>query len=141
MSHEVSQVRERDANYCVIRFKRSCSSISCLPRTGLWPRREGEGGKTVMCNFNPKNNGRFIDPCLKREIDVMERAGFRILACCCGHGRYPQTIVIRWRFGKILEYEHGVVIPRKRRFYRRDSDGFYYIPEISQPKKVKGGGA
>jgi hypothetical protein len=91
-----------------------------------------------MCEFNPKNNSRFIDPCLRSELEVMERAGFRVLASCCGHGRYPKTIVIRWRFGKVLEMEHGRIIPRKRRFYRKDSDGFYYIPEVSQPEATEG---
>jgi hypothetical protein len=90
-----------------------------------------------MCEFDPKNDSRFIDPCLRSELDVMGRAGFRILASCCGHGRYPKTIVIRWRFGKALEFGSGTIIPRKRRFYRKDSDGVYYIPEVSQPKKVE----
>ncbi len=38
-------------------------------------------------------------------------------------------------FGKALEIEHHKIIPRKVRFYRKDSDGYYYIPEISKPVK------
>ena len=88
-----------------------------------------------MCEFNPKNNSRFIDPCLMPELDVMKRAGFRVLASCCGHGKYPKTIIIQWRFGKVLEFENGIIIPRKRRFYRKDSEGVYYIPEVSRPRE------
>ena len=28
----------------------------------------------------------------------------------------------------------GKVIPRKKRFYRRDPDGYYFIPEVCNPK-------
>jgi len=27
----------------------------------------------------------------------------------------------------------GTRIPRRRNFYRRDADGFYYIPEVVRP--------
>lgn len=54
------------------------------------------------------------------------------LASCCGHNRYPKTIVVRFRADKgfVFEYFSGVIIPRKRRFYKRDKEGYYFIPEV-----------
>jgi hypothetical protein len=50
--------------------------------------------------------------------------------CCCGHGIYPKTIVVRLKDGKIREHFTCVEIPRKRRFYLTDEKGYYYIPEV-----------
>lgn len=88
-----------------------------------------------MCEFNPKNGSRFIDPCLLQELGFMEMAGFRVVASCCGHGKYPKTIVIRRLSGEVVEFGSGVVIPRKKKFYRRDPEGVYYIPEVSDEVK------
>ena len=57
------------------------------------------------------------------------------LASCCGHGRYPMSIVVEeMDSGYIYELVSGKAIPRKSRFYKADSDGYYYIPEISYPQ-------
>lgn len=75
-----------------------------------------------------------VDGCIK---DLLLTDGFRkhatTLDCCCGHGRYPKTIIIKSIDGKIREFYTGKVIPRTRRFYKTDGDGYYYIPEISVP--------
>ena len=71
-----------------------------------------------------------IDPTIKPEVDALQARGIKTLASCCGHGKYPKTIVIE-RNGQNIEYFSGIVIPRKRRFYRKDSEGIYYIPEVS----------
>ena len=56
------------------------------------------------------------------------------LASCYGHGRYPMTIVVRDGKGRVFDLISGRDIPRKRNFYRRDGEGYYYIPEVSEGK-------
>ena len=70
-----------------------------------------------------------IDPCLKKKIRELWEKGIVTLACCCGHGKYPETIVIRNKDGFPVELNQEIVIRRAIRFYKRDSEGFYYIPE------------
>ncbi len=50
-------------------------------------------------------------------------------ACCCGHGKYHTTVIIE-KDGKLCEFFSGVTIPHKKRFYARDSEGVYYVPEV-----------
>ena len=90
-----------------------------------------------MCKFNPKNKGRRIDPCITIPIMLLNWAirknAIKIVACCCGHGKYPKTIVCRKvGSGQVFELLSGLPIKRKKRFYRKDSEGYYYIPEVSQ---------
>lgn len=82
-----------------------------------------------MCKFNPKNNSRKIDPCMENMSFVLqERFDVPIAACCCGHGKYPMTIVLQDQFGA-FELFTGVEVPRNKRFYKKDKQGYYYIPE------------
>jgi len=63
---------------------------------------------------------------------LLRDTGFETLSCCCGHGKYPMTIVMGHKKIKDLfpfDLFTGKAIPRKRRFYKRDSEGYYYIPE------------
>lgn len=97
-----------------------------------------------MCKFNPKNNGRRIDPCIKNLIDRMNlifkilnkhgEINFKIVGCCCGHFRYPMTLIVESKdkdVGLIYhDFISGVEIPRKKKFYVRDKQGIYYIPEV-----------
>lgn len=85
-----------------------------------------------MCEVNIMYGDQRIDPCMRKVIENLDRFGIRTLACCCGHGKYPMTIVIGIGFGfKIpLEIFSNKQIPRKRRFYKRDKQGIYYIPEV-----------
>jgi len=74
-----------------------------------------------------------IDKCMKRLIsflkDKHEFLYFPIVACCCGHGKYPMTIVAN--YGSFcLELLSGQTIPRVRRIYKKDKRGVYYIPEV-----------
>lgn len=82
-----------------------------------------------MCKFNPKNVGRRIDPCMKNLIDFLQLNDIKTLSCCCGHGKYPMTIVVKWGDGafEIVSYKN---IYRKSRFYKKDKQGIYYIPEV-----------
>jgi len=90
-----------------------------------------------MCKFNPKNDGRFIDPCMKKEIEKLNKRGIVTLACCCGHGKYPKTIVAKHNLNGI-PYERGIkeYLPRKKKFYKKDKQGYYYIPEVMKQNKV-----
>ena len=75
-----------------------------------------------------KGCGRKIDPCMANAIFRMQQYGIKTLGSCCGHGKYPMSIVVRDRQG-IYELFSDAEIPRKTRFYRRDKDGHYFIPE------------
>jgi len=83
-----------------------------------------------------------IDDCMKKLIDNIqwllgkdfgseEKIGssWKIVACCCGHSIYPMTIICESPHGKHLEIVSNKYIPRKRNFYKKDEQGYYYIPE------------
>lgn len=85
-----------------------------------------------MCKTH---NPRKIDKCMVILIDNLKEAfgdGVDILACCCGHGKYPMTIVAQIYQSDIPPYDlcSNVSIPRKRKFYKKDRQGYYYIPEV-----------
>jgi hypothetical protein len=87
-----------------------------------------------MCKVDIKNGDTRIDPCMRIFIRNLKcyfglNLPIKILACCCGHGKYPMTIVVS--FG-ILRFDlvSGKYIPRKKKFYKRDKNGRYYIPEV-----------
>ncbi len=84
-----------------------------------------------MCEFNPYNDSRRIDPCMKRLIPLMNlylKKGYKTVACCCGHEKYPKTLLVECN-GVVIDWFSGKIIPRKKKFYKKDSEGFYYIPE------------
>lgn len=83
-----------------------------------------------MCEFDPHNDGRRIDPCMVDLIGFLNTHGWKTVACCCGHGVYPMTIVVRTEAGVHMELLRGITLHRRRRFYRRDEHGIYHIPEV-----------
>lgn len=70
-----------------------------------------------------------LDSCMADLISELNKGRKETLACCCGHGKYHQTIVYK-SSAKIREFFSGMEIPRKKRFYLRDRQGVYYIPEV-----------
>lgn len=70
-----------------------------------------------------------LDSCMKYLVEKLNQWDEVTLASCCGHDRYPPSIVARTKDGRIIEAFTGAAIPRKRKFYKLDKDGFYYIPE------------
>lgn len=75
-----------------------------------------------------------IDPCMK---SILNHIHGDVIACCCGHGKYPMTIVKKVGFSDnplFLEIISGKEIPRKRKFYKKDNKGYYYIPEVIDEK-------
>ncbi len=88
-----------------------------------------------MCKFNPKNDARRIDPCMRYLIKALNEHGIETLGCCCGHGKYSMTIVYRYKSkdsmnGNIYDFCTGWGIPRETKFYKKDKQGYYYIPEV-----------
>ena len=71
-----------------------------------------------------------IDPCMKKVIGNLQLENVETLACCCGHGKYPMTIVIRGLMGLPVEIFSNKTIFRKKKFYKRDKQGYYFIPEV-----------
>lgn len=88
-----------------------------------------------MCEWKRHGDTR-IDLCMREEVNELRKKGIKTLACCCGHGRYQKTIVIavnQQTFPLIpMDMFSGKIIPRTRRFYKRDKDGYYFIPEIER---------
>lgn len=70
-----------------------------------------------------------VDHCLTDLIESLNELGVKTLSCCCGHDIYQPTVVIATVNDKAFEIVSGVEIPRKNRFYKKDANGFYYIPE------------
>lgn len=75
-----------------------------------------------------------IDKCIRGFVNKLNSLGIEILACCCGHNRYPMTIIYKNKSndcldGNIYDLVSGGGIPRKRNFYKRDKQGYYYVPE------------
>ena len=78
-----------------------------------------------------------IDKCMRifiENLNYIKDGDYKILACCCGHGKYRMSIVVEQMYNNIdgnliFDLVSGVHIPRTRKFYKRDKQGFYYIPE------------
>lgn len=53
----------------------------------------------------------------------------------CGCGKYKKTIVVRNKVNNaFFEIINSKLIFRKRKFYKRDKQGYYYIPEVMVEK-------
>ena len=90
-----------------------------------------------MCST--RNTGRIkikdkvvrVDKCLINLIEhINEYMPCDTLGCCCGHGKYPMTIVVQEYNGLRFELLSNIEIPRLKRYYVKDSKGYYYIPEV-----------
>jgi hypothetical protein len=77
-----------------------------------------------------------VDKCLSNIITfINDKTPFKTLGSCCGHLRYPLTIVVRSPNGEIFEFISQKTIPRKKRFYIKGKDGYYFIPETVEVHK------
>jgi hypothetical protein len=86
-----------------------------------------------MCEFDPKNDSRYIDPCMVKLIDYLRAHGIETVSCCCGHGKYPPSVIVRTvRPEFTMEIFSGILFEgRKKRYYRKDAQGVYHIPEAA----------
>jgi len=75
-----------------------------------------------------------LDACIVDEVESKSIISNHTMACCCGHGKYKKTLVMFDRGGMAFELYSGVKIPRRRRFYKKDPEGFYYIPEVEEQR-------
>lgn len=93
------------------------------------------GDLTLMKELGP--HGRYIDSCMVPLIRQLRTKGLETRACCCGHGVYLPTIVIKHPDYRI-SWEHNSDTPLttkrgmlvKRNFYRKDKNGLYFIPKV-----------
>ena len=88
-----------------------------------------------MCKLNKKSGNRRIDPCIRDYIKMINKIllpKYETKASCCGHKKYPKTIVVGLKKGGEYCFEllTGKMIKRKKRFYKKDKQGYYYIPEV-----------
>lgn len=87
-----------------------------------------------MCQktkYHGTSNTR-IDKCIRPLIKWLNSCDYETVGSCCGHNKYPITVVVKYRKNGVAYYFElfsGVDIPRNRRFYKKDSGGYYYIPE------------
>lgn len=86
-----------------------------------------------------KGCGRKIDKCMRNLIEFIEDNSntIEVLACCCGHGRYDMSIVVLSSEEDIFDLMSGISIPRQGRFYVKDKQGYYYIPEVVPKRNLK----
>ena len=80
-----------------------------------------------------------IDKCMNSMLEMInhiKQPNFIVLACCCGHGKYPMTIIVKdieikenSIYANTFDLISGKPIRRKKRFYIKDKQGYYYIPE------------
>jgi hypothetical protein len=91
-----------------------------------------------MCKKTKGIHNR-IEPCLKPLLKWLKSCDYEVVASCCGHSVYPMTIIVRGTTIKetegFSELFSGKVIPRSRKFYKKDKRGFYYIPELNSEGK------
>ena len=81
-----------------------------------------------MCK---EHNPRRIDRCMRYAISYLNTRGIKTLASCCGHNKYPKTLIVEHDTNKLpIEIFSLKFIMRKKRFYKKDNKGFYFIPEI-----------
>jgi len=86
-----------------------------------------------MCK---SHNPRVIDKCMREAVRALQNifnctgSGLMIRACCCGHGKYPTSLIYENADEYVQELFSGMMIPRKRKFYKRDKKGYYYVPEV-----------
>jgi hypothetical protein len=90
-----------------------------------------------MCDWIKSGNQR-IDPCMRDTIKFLQSQGLETLGSCCGHEKYPRTVIVRQN-GLIFDYFTATIINRKKRFYKRDAQGIFFIPEllVLNPQQTK----
>ena len=68
---------------------------------------------------------------MKLAISYLNTRGIKTLASCCGHWKYPKTIIVEHNTNnQPIDIFSLIFIPRKNKFYKKDNEGFYYIPEV-----------
>lgn len=88
-----------------------------------------------MCEKLPYCGVR-IDTCMDHVIDKINiTTEFKTLLCCCGHGKYPPTIVVlNPQTNEVFEYFSQKFLSQgirsQKKYYKKDKQGYYYLPEL-----------
>ena len=88
-----------------------------------------------MCNSRNSTktyiNGKYIklDKCISSLIMYLNFYGIETVASCCGHSKYQMTIIANFD-GNFKDIISNKEILRVRKFYKKDKQGYYYIPEV-----------
>lgn len=80
-----------------------------------------------------------IDPCIRGLPWALSFVGgFHVVGCCCGHGRHPLSVICKnpnRKKNNYFDLISGVDIPRSKRFYFRDKEGYFFLPEVEENQK------
>lgn len=97
----------------------------------------------MMCKKKNYCN-REIDSCIRNKVTAINSipdnngsSKFATMLSCCGHDKYPKTIVVfNRRTYEVFEWFTKTVLSQGKRkgkkYYRSDSEGNYFLPEILQ---------
>ena len=92
-----------------------------------------------MCKYHHKQN---VDKCMKNLVNfINNNTKYKTCMCCCGHGKYPPSLIVidvevaefcntPYEIFSGFQFKHG-----KNRFYKKDSQGYYFIPEVIEMMK------
>ena len=99
-----------------------------------------------MCKFKSKKkevkiNGKkiIVDSCMAKIIEILNKVKtIKTLGCCCGHGKYTPSIICEIKPNPIiLEIISNTIIPRNKRYYTYDKQGYAYIKELQNVRTIK----
>lgn len=77
-----------------------------------------------------------MDSCMEWVIKFLQVNGIKTLASCCGHGKYPMSIIAKDKLtGWTIEIFSATILKNKRRWYKQDKQGYYYIPEVTNEQR------
>ena len=75
-----------------------------------------------------------VDSCIAETVQMINTElsnKIKTLGCCCGHGKYPKTIVVKDLLTGInYEYFTKKIIRRSRNLYYKDNEGIFHLPEV-----------
>lgn len=100
-------------------------------KTYFGSRKEAGGGDRPVS---------YIDPCIRNLIERLNQHGIKTVSSCCGHGVYPMTIIcVENMMGHDCYFDLMTDLPiaKHSRFYKRDKDGYYYVPEVLEHLGLK----
>lgn len=84
-----------------------------------------------MCKNHNKQN---IDKCMKHLVNfINEQTNFKTIMCCCGHGKYPPSLIVIGCTNRPFDIFSGVYFKHdQKRFYKKDKEGYYFISEVTK---------
>src|SRR3990167_8392052 len=89
--------------------------------------------RVKMCEFVNNTKHCRIDKCMKVYVDFINKTSLaKTLYCCCGHGKYKRTMIVKLNLkgNPIMEIFSGIYLPKRRNYYKKDKQGRYFIPEV-----------